>query len=117
MENPWSVDQLEAFLYFCCPECDIKKKDKNAFLNHAFQNHPEAKDFLTIFVSENIKTDLPLELEINDVKQEPTEEDFVDNFEDEDYELDEKPSFEIKVTNFQCDICFKVTFINHVDNS
>ena len=33
--NPWDVDQLEDFLYFCCPECDTKRKSKEEFLNHA----------------------------------------------------------------------------------
>ena len=23
-ENPWMVEELEEFLYYCCPECDEK---------------------------------------------------------------------------------------------
>ena len=39
-QNPWMVDQLEEFLYFCCPECDEKYQVKDLFLQHALFNHP-----------------------------------------------------------------------------
>ena len=38
--NPWMVDQLEEFLYFCCPECDEKCQVKDSFLQHALLKHP-----------------------------------------------------------------------------
>ena len=34
--NPWEVaDNLDQFLYFCCPECDEREKSKELFLQHA----------------------------------------------------------------------------------
>ena len=39
--NPWAVEALEEFLYFCCPECNIKSTDKDAFVNHVWSNHPK----------------------------------------------------------------------------
>ena len=41
--SPWMVNQLEDFLYFCCPECDTKEKDRESFLDHAFKEHPTTK--------------------------------------------------------------------------
>ena len=44
MENNdlWSVENLEEFLYFCCPECDVKNQSKYNFIQHALENHPHA---------------------------------------------------------------------------
>ena len=39
-DNPWMVEQLEEFLYFCCPECDEKCQAKDSFLHHAILTHP-----------------------------------------------------------------------------
>ena len=44
--NPWNVDKLEKFLYFCCPECDLKDQSKVSFLQHALEKHPDAKGYL-----------------------------------------------------------------------
>ena len=33
--NPWTVEHLEEFLYYCCPECDEKSQSKELFLQHA----------------------------------------------------------------------------------
>ena len=42
--NPWAVEALEEFLYFCCPECNIKSTDKDAFVNHVWSNHPKVSE-------------------------------------------------------------------------
>ena len=42
--NPWAVEALEEFLYFCCPECNIKSTDKDAFVNHVWSNHPKVSN-------------------------------------------------------------------------
>ena len=42
-ENPWLVEYLEEFLYFCCPECHVKDQSKESFLEHALNQHPKAK--------------------------------------------------------------------------
>jgi hypothetical protein len=38
--NPWVVDTLEDFLFFCCPECPEQSATKDLFINHALFNHP-----------------------------------------------------------------------------
>ena len=43
-QNPWlAVATLDEFLYYCCPECELKTKDHNHFYNHAMQIHEKAK--------------------------------------------------------------------------
>ena len=52
MENGndlWSVDNLEEFLYFCCPECEMKNQSKYLFIQHALENHPHAINSLKKF--------------------------------------------------------------------
>ena len=41
--NPWDVTNLDDFLYYCCPECDWKEKDKQTFVEHAVLSHDHAK--------------------------------------------------------------------------
>ena len=43
--NPWTVDAVNAFSFFCCPECDYKSKAVPHFISHAAKNHPNAKEF------------------------------------------------------------------------
>ena len=74
-ENPWDVTSLEDFLYYCCPECDIKTKDSQDFLNHAVTKHELAKVSLMIFTQDcdpdsylneeetEVTPDLPMDIE------------------------------------------------------
>lgn len=39
--NPWNVQDLEEFLYYCCPQCDVKVKECTAFLQHALEMHED----------------------------------------------------------------------------
>lgn len=43
--NPWDVDSLEAFTFFCCPECDYKSRESMLFEGHALKNHPMSFTF------------------------------------------------------------------------
>ena len=45
--NPWLVNNLDDFLYYCCPECGLKDKSKEIFLQHALETHPNAKNSLS----------------------------------------------------------------------
>ena len=42
--NPWLVSSFEEFLFYCCPECDIKTKEKGQLYEHAVQEHQLAKE-------------------------------------------------------------------------
>ena len=47
--NPWSVETVEQFLYYNCPECDNKTQSKTIFINHAYLNHPRVSFFFSFF--------------------------------------------------------------------
>ena len=49
-ENPWSVKNLDEFLYFCCPECHVKDSSQEKFIKHALEHHPKAKHYLEPFI-------------------------------------------------------------------
>ena len=77
-DNPWAVENIDEFLYFCCPECDVKNQSEDLFLIHALDHHPKAKEYI-----DNFK-----------IKQEPYEEDNLDNEEFSNYA---EPECDIKV--------------------
>ena len=68
--NPWSVDNLEHFLYYCCPECEEKCQVTENFVAHAITNHPKSVGFLQQF----------------SVKEEPIYQDYDDPNNDDNYE-------------------------------
>ena len=41
--NPWLVSNLDTFLYYTCPECDLRTKEYDNFYEHAVQKHPNSK--------------------------------------------------------------------------
>ena len=49
-DNPWCVDNLNVFLYFCCPECDVKDPSKEIFVKHALEEHPKFKENYENFI-------------------------------------------------------------------
>ena len=53
--NPWVVENIEAFCFYCCPECDFKSKDGDNFKRHALESHHKAKSFF--IRSKNKKTE------------------------------------------------------------
>ena len=55
-ENPWMVEELEEFLYYCCPECDEKCRAKGPFLQHALCTHPNVRNANTLVKSSRIYT-------------------------------------------------------------
>ena len=46
VKNPWSVKSIYEFQFFNCPSCVYKINSKQAFINHAYEIHPEAIDDL-----------------------------------------------------------------------
>ena len=67
-ENPWHVSNIDEFLYYCCPECDLKCKDGDSFIDHATNSHEQAKVSLVPFNeypsdSFNIADELPEPIE------------------------------------------------------
>ena len=43
--NPWRVQSIDEFNFFCCPECVYRSKEENSFQTHALQNHELSSTF------------------------------------------------------------------------
>ena len=43
--NPWKVQNISEFVYFCCPECVFRSKEDSSFQAHALQNHVLSRTF------------------------------------------------------------------------
>ena len=73
MSSPWFVTNLDEFRFYFCPECELKEKSIDTFLQHAIAQHPNSKEYLEIF----------------DIKKEPNENsiDFYDDNSDYDYQV------------------------------
>ena len=69
--NPWSVENLEEFLYFCCPECDDRNQSRNTFLEHALHQHPTSKEYLLKFI---VKNEILLEENFNESESNGTDD-------------------------------------------
>ena len=44
--NSWCVSTIEEFLYYCCPDCDVKIRDQETFVRHALSAHPISANYL-----------------------------------------------------------------------
>ena len=65
VSNPWKVQSISDFNYFCCPECVFRAKEDFSFQAHALQNHVLSKTFF--HGTEEPETDIKKE---NDEKDE-----------------------------------------------
>ena len=61
--NPWVVESIMDFNFFCCPECQYQGKTAKSFEFHAIETHPMSKKF---FDHKELKSDT----ETNDFDQE-----------------------------------------------
>ena len=44
--NPWQVSSLYQFQYFCCPCCVFRVENKQDFVDHTINLHPESIEHL-----------------------------------------------------------------------
>ena len=120
-KNPWFVTNVDAFLYFCCPECDLKDQSKEHFIQHALEKHPRAQ------IAQNYLFNLQVKEEPDDNYNHENQHDFDNSdlvktelkeieeehngvFDDEDYSMPEDgPHNEVfeKFINNICVICDK----------
>ena len=68
-QNPWAVENIEVFSFYCCPECDFKSKHGDSFKRHALESHNKSKSFFTI--SSNKKSRNNTNNECREVETEP----------------------------------------------
>ena len=52
--NPWNVLSLEAFHFYCCPECEDKYPTKEQFVEHATSTHPKARETIMTILDSNV---------------------------------------------------------------
>ena len=52
--NPWNVLSLEAFHFYCCPECESKHETKDQFVEHATSTHPKARETIMSILDSNV---------------------------------------------------------------
>ena len=64
--NPWSVQSIYDFSYFCCPECDSKWQFKQDFIDHAFNTHPKSIEIREI--TDGSLSDIQLPPDITDIE-------------------------------------------------
>ena len=80
--NPWQVTSKDDFLFYCCPECDMKSKDYEHLYEHAIKSHDLAKETL---VSHSVT------IKEEEHKDDDTEvNEFVETFIDEEEEPEVK---------------------------
>lgn len=60
-KSPWAVDNLDEYLFYCCPQCEHQSKSKPLFIDHAFKSHPEAKDQIKDSLAAKLKHLLPMD--------------------------------------------------------
>jgi len=63
-KNPWLVENIDDFNFWCCPECAYKSKDRTVFKAHALENHPKSTVLLNETDTENVDKPTKKESEI-----------------------------------------------------
>ena len=114
-KNPWIVSEVEQFLFFCCPECDVKDRSKENFIQHALSHHPSAKDGLINFITKSEKSDKKLAL----VPKHPTKvkEEILDQINDDDNYYLEQTMEEYAENPYDQLSTFQNDDSTHIDNS
>ena len=65
--NPWSVDSIEDFNFYNCPECEFKSKEAKDFKDHAVSNHPKSTE---LFSKSSKKKKKPIKIALKNYEQE-----------------------------------------------
>jgi len=119
--NPWNVDQLEDFQFFCCPECDSRCVEKQDFIKHALHSHPRSKVYVSQICGLNVKDEPAEVIDVIDDNEGETAQDidfddnegetaqdvgFDDNEEETTQDIDiEENVIDIDELNVQCYVC------------
>ena len=98
-QNPWAVENVEAFSFYCCPECDFKSKDSNHFKRHAMESHNKSEIFFIMSKSENTLSKDPMKY-----KNEEGIEDFIAS--------EVRGKFEVKEVVKECEFKAKKLIID-----
>ena len=99
--NPWLVDQLEDFLYYCCPQCDKKCQLRDEFLKHAIELHTDARELLKKFEDYETSCEIPEPNELF-IKEEFIDENYEENT-PSDMLVEDSPFIDIGNTKIETD--------------
>ena len=86
-DNPWSVDNVSAFLKYCCPECGFSNQTLKIFTDHAVENHTKAR---RLFTPENIFKQIKLDIKSEDPEEGDQDESF--DYENFDFDVNYNPN-------------------------
>ena len=108
LSNPWDVKTLYQFQFFNCPECFYKVQEKQKFIDHAYQSHPDCIDYLESVKDGSLTdVDIPWTSDVKNcvVKLERLDETIVDQeiiqpIEDQDYDYE---PLDDHVSDIECD--------------
>ena len=65
-QNPWNIQSIYDLQHFNCPICSYKNNQKQEFINHAYEFHPESENYL-----KNINDGSLDDVDIPYLKEEP----------------------------------------------
>ena len=66
-QNPWKVENIEAFSFYCCPECDFKSKEEDYFKRHAMESHNKSRVLFITSKFDNTTNNDPLQVETDSI--------------------------------------------------
>ena len=114
MSNPWQVENLNAFSYFCCPECVYRSQEEANFEAHAIQHHPQSRIYFSQIKEEILETEIdPILFKSEEIEEKPeiSEDLFECNFCSEKFENSKELKYHLKnehsSDNFKCEHCEK----------
>ena len=93
-QNPWAVENIEVFSYYCCPECDFKSKDRCYFKRHAMESHNKSIVFFILSKTENNTSNDSMEVE-TELESQHENEDSLEEFADVVRDLMEQENFHV----------------------
>ena len=53
--NPWAMESIYYYQFYCCPECDLKLALKQDFVDHAYECHLEARSYFPNIVDGSLE--------------------------------------------------------------
>ena len=96
--NPWAVNSIHDFSYFCCPDCEHKSQDKQSFVDHALYFHTKEFEVSQKMIQDDSLSDVTLVKPEECVKVECHNSD--EHSDEQNIE-----SFETSVMKFPCWLC------------
>ena len=108
-QNPWVVESIEAFSFYCCPECDFQSKDEDYFKRHAMESHKHSKEFFIRSKPENNPNKDSIKVETAPGYQDENEEGIV-NVSEVPQKMFTAEKIKCRKKSFDCKICVNKAF-------